>query len=296
MNENDYDVVIIGNYTKDTIVSPSGTRHVDGGGFNYGAHVAAMMGLKVATITRLAEEDSHVVDNLSKVGVDVFPFYSQKSTHMQLFYPTENVDERVLTVKSVADPFTPVQVKEAEAKVFLLNASIRGEINLKVLKEIRKKDTLIVADLQGYIRVIAHDGTLENKEWPEKIEILSMVDVLKTDAVEGEFLTGEKDIRVQAKMLADLGPKEIVLTHRKGILVYVDGQYHEATFTYKKLVGRSGRGDTCISSYVCKRLSASPEESTVWSAAVTSLKMEAEGPIKRKIGEVEDHIRKNYNR
>ena len=37
MKENTYDIVIIGNYTKDTIVSPSGTRVVDGGGFNYGA-------------------------------------------------------------------------------------------------------------------------------------------------------------------------------------------------------------------------------------------------------------------
>ena len=46
LNGSIYDIVIIGNYTKDTIVSSAGTRPVDGGGFNYGAHVAAMMGLK----------------------------------------------------------------------------------------------------------------------------------------------------------------------------------------------------------------------------------------------------------
>ncbi len=117
---------------------------------------------------------------------------------------------------------------------------------------------------------------------------------MKTDAGEGEFLTGETDIRVQAKMISELGPKEIVLSHRNGILVFAEGKYYEAPFTYNKLVGRSGRGDTCISSYICKRLSASAKESTVWSAAVTSLKMEAEGPIKREIGEVEDHILRNY--
>ena len=59
-----YDLVILGNYTKDTIVSPSGTRSVDGGGFNYGAHVAAMMGLKTAAVTRLAREDVRVVEAL----------------------------------------------------------------------------------------------------------------------------------------------------------------------------------------------------------------------------------------
>ena len=37
-----YDVAFLGHYTKDTILSASGTRVVDGGAFNYGAHVAAL--------------------------------------------------------------------------------------------------------------------------------------------------------------------------------------------------------------------------------------------------------------
>ncbi len=36
-----YDVLYIGNYTKDTIISPSGTKYVDGGAVNYAAHAAA---------------------------------------------------------------------------------------------------------------------------------------------------------------------------------------------------------------------------------------------------------------
>ena len=51
-----YDVVIFGNYTKDTIVSPAGTRYVDGGGFNYGAHVCAMMGLNTAAVKSLSPD------------------------------------------------------------------------------------------------------------------------------------------------------------------------------------------------------------------------------------------------
>ena len=51
-----YDVLFLGHYTKDTIVLAQGTRLVDGGAFNYGAHVAVRMGLRVAAITRLAGE------------------------------------------------------------------------------------------------------------------------------------------------------------------------------------------------------------------------------------------------
>ena len=38
MNNQIYDVAYIGNYTKDTIVSPNGVRYVDGGAVNYAAH------------------------------------------------------------------------------------------------------------------------------------------------------------------------------------------------------------------------------------------------------------------
>ena len=56
-----YDVVCIGNYTKDTIITPSGTRYVDGGGMNYAAHAAAQLGLKTAVVTRLSRDDIRVV-------------------------------------------------------------------------------------------------------------------------------------------------------------------------------------------------------------------------------------------
>ena len=37
-----YDVVCIGNYTKDTIITPAGTTHVDGGAVNYAAQALAL--------------------------------------------------------------------------------------------------------------------------------------------------------------------------------------------------------------------------------------------------------------
>jgi sugar/nucleoside kinase (ribokinase family) len=107
-------------------------------------------------------------------------------------------------------------------------------------------------------------------------------------------LTGESDIAAAARILADMGPSEVVLTHRDGLLVYARGQYHAAGFFPQKLVGRSGRGDTCIGAYVAKRLKTSPAEATIWAAAVTSLKMEAEGPFRRDIAEVEELIARRY--
>jgi sugar/nucleoside kinase (ribokinase family) len=293
-NTQTYDVVFVGNYTKDTLVSSGRTRVVDGGGFNYGAHAAALMGLRTAAVTRLSAEDAHVVDALVGLGVDVFTAYTPHSTLLTLFYPTANVDERVITVMSTAGSFTPDQVQGLNAGVFILNTSLRGEAGEDVILALKRKRAPLAADAQGFIRAITPDGTLAYAPWPEKKQVLAHFDILKTDAVEAEALTGIRDVWKAAAELAAWGPKEIVLTHRDGLLVLAADVFHEAPWRPRELVGRSGRGDTCLASYVGKRLTASPKDATVWAAALTSLKMEAEGPIKRSINEVQELIGRAY--
>jgi len=289
-----YDVVTIGNYTKDTIVSPAGTRQVDGGGVCYSAHAAAGLGMKVAALTRLAAEDSHVLEALEAAGIDVYACETRESTLMRLEYPTTDVDKRTLTVTATAGSFTPLQVHAVEARAFVVSPSIRGEVPLEVLKDLKKKGATIGLDVQGFIRVAAPDGTLQHREWPEERPVLALVDILKADAVEARFLTGEKNIEAAALALARLGPSEIVLTHRDGLLVFADGETYETEFHPEDLVGRSGRGDTCLGSYVARRLESPPAEAILWAAAVTSLKMEAEGPFRREIGDVVHLLREKY--
>lgn len=289
----EYDVAFLGHYTKDTIVSTAGTRMVDGGAFNYGAHVATRMGLKVVAVTRLARKDWHVVRGLRRLGVEVLATATPRSTCLRLEYPSANVDERVIYVTSTAGPFTREQVAGVQARAFVVGPSLRGEVSLVIIQALAAKGARIAVDVQGFVRV-DRKGTLDYEAWPEKQAVLAHVDILKTDAVEAAMLTGQNDIHRAAEMLSDLGPSEIVLTHRHGLLVHAGGQSYQASFFPKKLVGRSGRGDTCLAAYTCRRLTASPAQATVWAAAVASLKMEAEGPFRRDIGEVEQLIRRHY--
>ncbi len=288
------DFATLGAYTKDTIVSKAGTRHVDGGGYSYAAHAARLAGLEVAAITRLATADRGSTRLLVEAGVQVVIHESRASTLMRLEYPSDDVDERILTVAAVADPFVPADIAGIEARAWLVSASIRGEVSLEVLQALKAKGGLIGADVQGFVRVVGEDGRLHYTPWPGQRAVLALVDVLKTDAVEAEFLTGTADIHRAAAMLAAQGPREIVLTHRDGVLVLADGREHEAMFHPEPLRGRSGRGDTCVGSYLSRRLSASPAEATIWAAAVTSLKMEAEGPIRRPVADVHAMIARRY--
>jgi len=281
-----FDIIFIGHYTKDTIVYPTVTRVVDGGAFNYGANVAARMGLRVAVVTRLAREDRHVVESLEAIGVTAFAKATPHSTCLRLIYPTENLDQRTIELTSSAGPFTLDEVAGLEAKAYVIGASVRGEVPTEVVTTLAAKGGVLAVDVQGFLRIV-RNGTLVSDGWPDKEDILRHVTVLKTDAVEAELITGESDRYIAAKQLAACGPKEVLLTHSGGVLVHHGGAFHEAPWAPEAVRGRSGRGDTCTASYLSRRLSAPPEDAVVWAAAVTSLKLEAEGPFRRDLTEVE---------
>ena len=138
---------------------------------------------------------------------------------------------------------------------------MREEVSLEVIKELTKKETILAADVQSFLRV-DDNGKLVAKEWPERNDIFACLNILKTDAVEAGLLFGECDLYTSAKKMYDLGPREVVITHRDGLLVYANGNFYEEKFLPKEIIGRSGRGDTCIASYTAKRLGASPQEAT----------------------------------
>ena len=292
--ESIYDVAAIGNYTKDTVVHPAGNRQVDGGGVRYAAYAAAGLGCRVAALTRLAQEDARVVADLEQAGVDVFPVFTPDSTQMRLEYPTTDPDLRILTAATTAGAFTVDHVESVKARSYLITPSIRGEVPIEVVRHLRATGATIALDVQGFVRIRQPDGRLVHAPWPDASLVLSMVDVLKTDAVEAESLTGESDPETSARQLNELGPSEVLVTHRDGLLVLADGQIYETQFHPKEMIGRSGRGDTCLGSYTAARLGVAPAEATVWAAAITSLKMESDGPFHRGLAEVEDLLQREY--
>ena len=289
-----YDVVFCGNYTKDTIITPDGTKYVDGGGMNYAAHASKKLGANPAVVTRLNKEDDRVVKALESAGIDCYPVYTDSSTLMTLEYKTRDVDQRNLYVKGIAGTINPAQLEDISAKAIVTNSSLRGEIELEFFHKMRERQgVLLSADVQGFIRVLRGES-LVYEPWDEMGKILACLDILKSDAVEAEYLTGQKDIEKAAAFYAALGPKEILLTHSEGVLVHTGGMNYHYEFHAKSMAGRSGRGDTCVGSYITKRLSLSPKEAGKWAAAATSLKVERLGVFDRPIQEVEEFIDKYY--
>ncbi|HSM24642.1 MAG TPA: hypothetical protein VK856_07260, partial [Anaerolineaceae bacterium] len=233
--------------------------------------------------------------NIRSVGIDCYPFFSEKSTVMTLEYKTRDVDKRNLYIKSTAGTIKPEFLTNFEAKAIAVSPSLRGEVEPEFFETLRKDtDSMLAVDVQGFVRVL-RDNTLVYEAWPEMVEVLRNIDILKSDAVEAAYLTGETEIEKAAKIYAGMGVKEVVLTHSEGVLIYADEKCYHFKFHSESMAGRSGRGDTCMGSYVAKRISYPPYEAGKWAAAATSLKVERVGVLNRSIQEVEAFIEKYYS-
>ena len=57
------------------------------------------------------------------------------------------------------------------------------------------------------------------------------------------------------------------------------------------LSGRTGRGDTCMASYLARRLREGPEESLRFAAALTSMKLEQAGPFSGTEQDVQERMK-----
>ncbi len=274
-----FDIAFVGHFTKDTVVTREGSAEHRGGAFYYGCHVATRMGLKTAVVTRLAQEDWGVVDELRSMGVTVFATRTAESTHLRLVYPTSNLDERTIDTVGFAGAFTPEEVGPVQAKTFHIGASIRGEVPRAVVEVLAHKRARLSLDVQGFIRV-NENGKLIYAPWDEMASVLSLVNVVKVDGTEAEYLTGQKDMRAAARMLASYGPQEVLLTQNAGVLVFAENQFYEQPWQVREIKGRTGRGDTCTAAYLGKRLTASPAEAARFTAALTGRKLETPGPFR----------------
>lgn len=77
------------------------------------------------------------------------------------------------------------------------------------------------------------------RPWPDLAEGLALVTYLKVDRAEAELLTGETDLGLAARRLAEYGPREVVVTQSSGVTVLAEGRLYTAPFTPRSLEGRT---------------------------------------------------------
>ena len=293
MTLTDVDIMMIGHFSLDNIVVDGTSETASGGAIFYGSIALRGINRSVAVVTRLHPDDFPYLEELKQEGIRVFAAAASETSRIENIYDSTDMERRTCKLLSFAGPFQEQDIPDISAKVYLITGVIAGEVNLSLLKSLAVRGT-VGLDVQGFVRV-PDEGYLTFRQWPEMAEGLAQVTYLKVDRAEAELLTGNTDLRIAASQLAEYGPREVIITHSDGIIVYADEQIYEAPFTPRSLDGRTGRGDTCFSTYIGRRLSSSPEEAARFAAGLTTLKQEKPGPWRGTIEDVEELLSKKGN-
>jgi len=273
----DLDAIVIGDLAVDELVVHGETTVATGGSVYYGAIAMARLGMRTAVVTRLAQRDFPRLDELRAAGITVYAYPSAQSSGIRNVYLTEDQDRRICTPLGFAGPFSPEEIPGQTTHYYVVGPLMAGLVDLDLVRLLAHR-ARVALDAQGFIRTREGDQ-LVLKDWPEKLAGLPLVDVLKVDQAEAETLTGLTDAKAAAMTLAGWGAREVVLTHASGVTVCAEGRCYWAPFVQRHLAGRTGRGDTCLASYLARRLNAGPADACRFAAAVTSLKLETPGPL-----------------
>lgn len=250
-----------------------------GGTAFYFSYALCNLDVKYILVTALAESEMHYVRDLREKGIEVKVQPSAHTVYFENIY-ADNQDQRTQNVLDKADPFTMEQLQTVNAKIFHLGPLLADDISTGLIKRLAIKGRVSL-DAQGYLRKV------ENKkvypiDWTEKKDALQYVDILKADEAEMEVLTGYKKVSHGAKLLADWGVKEVVITNGSmGSVIYNDGIFYQIPAYKPQIISdATGCGDTYMAGYLFQRVKGTGiQEAGQFAAAISSLKMESPGPF-----------------
>lgn len=287
-NKRALDLVLVGAISKDENIYGDRNERSIGGAVTYGAFSAKRSGSNVGVITKLAEEDRHLLDQFGDEQIPVWVLPSKKTTAIRNVYHSSDKECRTCTCLAAIDAFAPDHLPHISTKIIHAAALINGEIPLQTLQSMTRIAE-VGLDLQGFLRV-CRDSTMVLEKSDEVAQALKSVTYLKADASEAEIFTAKTDLAEAALEMAVLGPKEVVISHNKELILACQEKVYRTPLTPRKLDGRTGRGDTLFCSYLARRTQGDePSQALQFAAALVSLKLESPGPFR---GTLEDVLLK----
>jgi sugar/nucleoside kinase (ribokinase family) len=263
----------------DKVVTPRVTAHMAGGTSFYFSNAIRNMDVNYTLVTTLAQSEMVVVEKMRARGINVNACACGLSVYFENIY-SENQDHRTQRVLQKANPFTVEQLQEIDAQIFHLGPLLADDMPVELIKELHSRGKVSL-DVQGYLRKV-EDKNVVPIDWADKREALQYIDILKANEHETEVLTGSKDIHEGARILADWGVKEVVLTlGSMGSVIYTGGVFYNIpAYKPSAVVDATGCGDTYMAGYLYQRIKgASFQQAGEFAAAMASFKIESSGPF-----------------
>ena len=287
----EYDIFFFGHLAIDIIKTPAKEYVITSGPILFASWTAYQLGRSIGILTKTSSNDRYRLREFPLEEENIFWRESDESVLSILQYSTETMEKRVITSLKRATPFLVEDFPTVSARLIHYCSLFTGDVDLNTLRHISTWAPFAI-DVQGLMRSVFPDGAVKYVNWEERTEILPLCRYFKADAAEAAFITGidtgthEGRVRAAEKFL-DWGAKEVVISHHDELVAGNDYGVVSAPLRNRNSSGRTGRGDTCFTSYMTERFTKEPAEAIKFAAALTSLKLEDPGPFKKSRIEVE---------
>lgn len=273
-----FDLIVVGHFSKDTIITPEARREAMGGVPAYSLFLANW-GLKLGIVskcgsdflTRYGEEIQKagpVLVTSGKITTEFVNKYSQDGARTQQVY-------------SIAEP---IQMRDFPGSFFRTKAvhfgPIINEIDTNLIRKVHSAGPLVSLDPQGYCRKL--DGRkIVATPWKKANDILSYVHFLKTTEKELKLVASScQDEEEVVAWIMNQGPNILIVTRgARGATVFTKKERISIPVPPTSTVDSTGAGDVFVLAFLATYLKSSDiQNSAACAGACAALSTEFFGP------------------
>ena len=280
--ENGFDAIIIGHFSLDTNMWPTGQiKNALGGAPTYAGSTFAAMHKKVGVFSIIGKDHySEVLSLCQAKGIDtqgLLVSSEQTMTFQNLYTADGNRTQRCLNVAPKL-LFKNLPKNYLVSKAFYISP-LAAEVNEEFIRKLKTKENIVMLDPQGLMRNINKEGevsTIFNKIKLERI--FKLVDIIKIGKDEVEaFKMREKKI---LNTLNKMGVRVAIITRgRDPIMILYSRRIFEVQTLNVKVEDPTGAGDVFGAAFLSEYITGSTiNKAAKFAATSASLKIRHVGP------------------
>ena len=236
--------LVVGNITKDTLITKQG-KFFTFGGTSYSGITASKLGYDSNILTRGNQTLDNWIRFLKKNNINVIFQKDRKTTSFINNYSNHDRKQKLLecTGKINFDI-------SRNLDIIHLNPIYR-EIDVEIVKKARERCELLSLDIQGLVRT-RKSGDIIQKFWDEREKYMRYIDFLKIGKYELSSVSKKKNLRDICEDLKSVGAGIIGLTlGKKGSIIYDEDLFKIPAYK-TKTVDETGAGDVYGASFAIK--------------------------------------------
>ena len=277
------DLVIVGHLSRDLLITPDTTREALGG-CAY-AMLASSLGVANAGIVSKVGEDfeQEYWNTLRSSGLSLTGLHKSGPKSTRYVNKYDKNGNRIQFVENLAEKITLDDFPEDyyDARAVHFSPLSPDEIDIECIRLSRSNATITSLDAQGYIRSIETDGKVAVKNWVDRDEVLSLLDIVKLHEEELRIaMRGESELAMVSQILS-LGPRIVIITRdKRGSTIYTRNEQVNIPLVQAEIeIDSTGCGDVYTIGFLIEYMrSSNLKRAGIFASTCASFNVETSGP------------------